>query len=398
MTEVEFRPSSAGRWSTCTASVKATAGLSSPGSKHADRGTVAHWVLERCLRDPAHKPYHFAGQQHPQYPGIEVDDEMCHAIEETLDYIAGLARAYGQLYIEPEVRCPIDLSGGHPMSGTSDVLLLDWSHVLHVCDLKYGKGVRVDARKNRQLTLYALGAVQELGRMGQQVAGVQLHIMQPRINHYDRWEMTLDELQAEAREMQAAMREALSDTPAYRPSEEACRWCPIKGSCKARAEEMYAKVAPQFGFEEQAGEVKPRPTAELSDAQLSFVGFDLPAVRDWCSAVEARIRELVESAPERMPGWKLVAGRTSRAWRDEQAALASFKAAGLDRKQYVKESILSPAQAEKAAGKEVYLKHIEPAVETRTGTPALVPASDKRPSLNTTADKFGLNTPEKTDA
>ncbi len=46
--------------------------------------------------------------------------------------------------------------------GTADVIITS-EKVLKIIDLKFGKGVKVSAKKNPQLRLYAYGAYKEFG-------------------------------------------------------------------------------------------------------------------------------------------------------------------------------------------------------------------------------------------
>ena len=50
----------------------------------------------------------------------------------------------------------------------------------HIIDLKYGKGVSVEAEQNTQAMLYALGVIDDLGFM-YEFDTVVIHIYQPRI-------------------------------------------------------------------------------------------------------------------------------------------------------------------------------------------------------------------------
>src|SRR5690606_41993378 len=67
--------------------------------------------------------------------------------------------------------------------------------VLEIVDLKYGKGVQVDAEGNPQLRLYALGAYNEFGAL-YDFQTVRMTIVQPRLDHVSTEELSLDELLA----------------------------------------------------------------------------------------------------------------------------------------------------------------------------------------------------------
>ena len=54
---------------------------------------------------------------------------------------------------------------------------------LHIVDLKYGKGVPVSAVDNSQIRAYALGFLQEMECIYDNLDTVTMHIVQPRINN-----------------------------------------------------------------------------------------------------------------------------------------------------------------------------------------------------------------------
>ena len=65
--------------------------------------------------------------------------------------------------------------------GTIDFLAAN-NKTLHIIDLKYGLGVKVDATENSQLKIYALGAIQELDCL-YDFEKIILTIYQPRIGN-----------------------------------------------------------------------------------------------------------------------------------------------------------------------------------------------------------------------
>ena len=65
--------------------------------------------------------------------------------------------------------------------GTGDVIIIS-DATLHIIDLKFGKGVTVDANLNPQLMLYALGALNLFGDL-YDINLVRMTINQPRLDH-----------------------------------------------------------------------------------------------------------------------------------------------------------------------------------------------------------------------
>ena len=76
--------------------------------------------------------------------------------------------------------------------GTGDLVIVA-DGVIEVVDFKSGRGVRVDAHRNSQLMLYALGALLEFDSL-YDIHHVRMTIVQPRLNNLSSYEMEADEL------------------------------------------------------------------------------------------------------------------------------------------------------------------------------------------------------------
>lgn len=63
--------------------------------------------------------------------------------------------------------------------GTGDCVIVS-EHLLHIIDFKYGKGVRVEAKNNPQIKLYAIGALEMFGKL-YDIDEVEMNIFQPRM-------------------------------------------------------------------------------------------------------------------------------------------------------------------------------------------------------------------------
>ena len=76
--------------------------------------------------------------------------------------------------------------------GTGDLVIVA-DGVIEVIDFKSGRGVRVDANRNSQLMLYALGALLEFDSL-YDIHHVRMTIVQPRLNNLSSYELEADEL------------------------------------------------------------------------------------------------------------------------------------------------------------------------------------------------------------
>lgn len=87
-----------------------------------------------------------------------------------------------------ELEQKVDFSKWVPEGfGTSDVVVLS-DKTIEIIDLKYGKGVPVDAYLNPQLMLYALGAVDKYDII-YEFETVRMTIIQPRLDNISTFEI-----------------------------------------------------------------------------------------------------------------------------------------------------------------------------------------------------------------
>ncbi|MCS5737079.1 DUF2800 domain-containing protein, partial [Herbiconiux sp. CPCC 203386] len=183
----------------CPASLAAERGIPESISPHAAEGTAAHAVAEAVLRalNPSWvktRP-NFSKRCASDYVGETIEgwtitDDMAEPIQTYIDTV--LAAAQGNtLHIEQRV----DFShvvGVRNSFGTADAIIINGDE-LQIHDLKFGRGVRVDAENNYQLMIYALGAL-PVFELGSEFSTVRLFIHQPRLNHCSEWAVSVQKL------------------------------------------------------------------------------------------------------------------------------------------------------------------------------------------------------------
>jgi hypothetical protein len=232
-THARLSPSAAHRWMRCPGSVALEAMLPEETSAFAEQGTKAHDLAAVILG------------------GIDVttgDREMLDHVGlyvETVRHIAG----DNQIMVEQRVDFS-DVIGVPDSFGTSDCIIAD-NDTITLVDLKYGRGVRVDAEENEQLMLYALGALNDFG-MVNHFTKARLVIVQPRLGHISDWTVSIEELQAFAarvRECAAIIMtadETFDDVEMFNPGTKQCRFCKAKAICGALANAVYTEVLGDF--------------------------------------------------------------------------------------------------------------------------------------------------------
>lgn len=142
-------------------------------------GSCAHWVASECLIH-GKDALDYAGHIHAEDNiKVEVDDEMCAHVQNYINFVRDLAHnTQGILMVEQ--RLPIEqITHEADAHGTSDAVILAGTELI-VVDLKYGKGLAVDARDNKQLQIYALAALDQFG-LAEDFQTVRIVIHQPRI-------------------------------------------------------------------------------------------------------------------------------------------------------------------------------------------------------------------------
>lgn len=372
MAHATLSPSSAVRWMQCPGSVRLTKDLPDDSSAFADEGTDAHELAALCLETNTDAKAYLGRIMEK---GNAVTDEMVLAVQDYVNYVRDVVAATGgELLIEQKLSIA-HITGEAGAKGTSDVVILAAPELI-IADLKYGRGVPVDAMDNPQLQIYALGALEAFGLVAD-FERVRMVIHQPRLGAVSEFTQTVQELNEFAIEVaEAASNSALPDAPLH-PTTKGCKFCKAKATCPALRSEVLD------AFES----IKPEPhSPDVDDAGLladALSKADL--IESWLKAVRAEVEtRLLSGVP--IPGYKLVQGKKgNRAWSDKEAAEALLKTMRVPHDQMYDYSVISPTTAEKLHKSEVIGPRQWPKVQAlitqSEGKPSVAPESDKRPAL-----------------
>lgn len=319
--------SSAHRWMPCPGSIGMSEGMPNESNVFARTGSAAHEIGEMCLRDTVEKhslrnnknAIDYLGIELEEWPDIQVDEEMCAAVQEYLDVVRGEIEKYeaaGYDDWELGVEVKFDLSHIYPdMFGTCDaVLYLPAWKKLFVFDYKHG-WVSVPVIRNPQTMYYALGAI--TGR-NIPVDMIELVIVQPRSGRRTidkRWTCDMEELwDFKAILVDSAERTERKDA-ALNPGEW-CKFCPASPVCRVLKnrimEIIMAKPDPIDGI------VMERPE-RMAFSELKTIWENAPIIEGYIKNVKAYLHQQALDG-NLLPGTKMVEGRSNRKWKDAEAA------------------------------------------------------------------------------
>lgn len=364
MAHAKLGASKAHRWMTCPASVKLESNLPDSASFFAQEGTAAHALAEECLLKQK-PPEEFIGAE---FEGFTVDEDMANHVATYVDFCN--SQEGDEAHVELRVDYSQWAEGGF---GTADYVSIA-DGVLHVIDLKYGKGIKVNANRNEQLMLYGLGAAHAFS---DKVDTVNMTIVQPRLDHIDTYSMRTKDLFKWADDVvKPAAELAMSTDANFNPTKKACHFCKAKPTCRHLAKHNYNLTLGSF---ENLDEPLVVNTAHLlSVEEISNLLPKMDALIGWAQSIQKHALKLLLDGST-LPNFKLVAGRSQRKWLDVKIAEEQLITL-LGDEAYVSK-LISPAQAEKAMGK-VQLSEIANLIHKQEGKPTIAPDTDPRPALN----------------
>ncbi|MGY2429582.1 DUF2800 domain-containing protein [Pseudomonas tolaasii] len=410
----------------------------------ADEGTAAHFLQEQCLEKGV-EASHFIGTRiqvkdgktefhtSGQWP---VGSDFAHEVQKSLDVIYSLADG---ATIYPEQTLSIEfITGEEGATGTSDVIIVK-GKTLICADLKFGRGVQVFAEGNEQLLMYGASAVKDFDALGE-IEEIELHILQPRMNHFDCWKLSIAEMNERIEQIRQVSKRILAGPEGLTavPGDKQCRFCKASATCQERTHHTMELIVGEFvdlekGFVKvempqaekllaQSFGVKPaaitfceamspedgdphqdahftvkkpsiRPSLEAAtdalatadDERLATLMDAADMIEGFAKAVRAEVERRLLAGKFTDARYKLVEGRQgARSWTSEEEAEAALKAMRLKVDQMYDFKLISPTTAEKVLKEANPRKwnKLQPLIGRSDGKPSVAPASDKRPALN----------------
>lgn len=395
---IDLNPSSADRWTTCTASPKYIFDNwdrlpPSDDTKYNREGNTAHEVAAAFLQNR---------QPDPKNCPTKIDGEMLMHGWNYAEYVLGLKKPGAILHVEKK----FPLWYMPERNAIVDVALIHPDH-LHIVDYKYGAGVVVSPERSLQATIYAVCAMQ-----GYTVADdlpVTIHIYQPRGRNSVEsaahvWETTWSEIWGIAtlgigsraqlinRDFTARDSRNNSDVVHFAPSEKACQWCPAKGFCPERQKSLTHDID---DFQVISPDALTAPQV-ISEEQLALLVLRGDEIKKWITDVQDYALDYVKGG-KALPGLKLVTGREgNRHWTDEkQVAKLLLKETLLRENEVFEQKVISVTAVEKLLGKTKVPADVSSLIARNPGKLMLVSEDDSRESyLVDAANEFEVIQPD----
>lgn len=379
---------------TCTPSARLEATVPNKDTAYTREGTIAHAMAEAMLLHllsidaeavPDYADFMLSGGE------ARIMHQINDCNEEKLDwkdmaetvyehYVRLVYEAYlgakledpdAVLLVESKLRLAEFIPEGF---GSSDAVLI-YGDTLEVFDLKYGKGVKVEAEENAQMMCYALGAYLGPGEL-YEINRVRMTIIQPRLRHESSWTMSATDLMTWAKdELAPAALKAWNGEGEQTPGEH-CRFCKVAAKCKALANYT-------LGVTEDKTEPGLMSLEEIAKLLPHFA-----TIKSWINSVEEFALEAALEG-DSIPGYKIVEGRSVRKISNAAEAIQRLEGAGIPSENYLKPAELKTiTDLEKTLTKKGFKTILGDLVIKPEGKPTLVEEADPREPFSKAKNDF----------
>lgn len=371
-------PSSSSRWLNCTPSARLAENAENKSSVYAEEGTLFHEICEYCLAqwnagvwepDPFGEELPELKDGHLMHPLFK--QEMFKHARNYCNFVMNenynLEKSNGACKMLLEEK--VDISEYAPECFGSVDCQLVGRDTLIVIDLKYGEGVKVYAERNTQMMLYALGAIK--GKPS--IKTIRLVIAQVRLNHFDVWEISANDLlQWADKVLKPTAKKAFAGKGEQKMGDW-CGFCPVKAQCR----KQYEAVVNDFDKYEYP--------ELLTEDEICDLIEKIDKYKGWLESVNKFVYDEALRG-HKWKGYKLVSGRSSRVITDEEAIRQDLLS-----KKYLEDEIFNIklkgiGDLEKLVGKKQFSALYGQYVKSKPGNPKLVPDSAPGEEINPLSD------------
>lgn len=371
--------SGASIWIKCTMNPRFAEGRPDTAGIEAQRGTLAHHIAEWTLRGLlGMNTMKFVQQKLKVFKANEMyDAEMSRIVR---DFVTYVMEEYSKaLSVDPKAQIflerQFDLSRYIPEGfGTADISII-YSHRFKGIDLKYGKGVKVEAENNSQLKIYAIGAAVEFDEQFD-FDFFEMTIYQPRLENIDTMEISRDELLDWAQFTLVPRAKLAWEGKGEFVTGDHCKFCKALAVCPAAKEKAMTITRYKFAANSYL------PDEAVVEAYLlnDLVAAYLKETKRYA------LDEAVHNG-KKWPGLKLVNGRSNRRYTSEEKVAKRLRAEGYSDDDFYNKSIKGIGEMVNLLGGD-FDKVLKGLVEKPIGAPTLVPEGDKREKYSKVKGKF----------
>lgn len=365
--------SASSRWLKCTRSARLEEKLPVKDNIYSDEGTLAHDYCANELRyynkelgDLDYASHLDTIEDHKLY-----SKDVPYFGDQYVRFVSGYFESLRAKRRSPVLFTEqrIDTSKYIPEGfGTSDNFIVTKNKLI-VFDLKFGQGVPVSAVDNTQMLIYALGAL-EIASMFTDVNEIEMHIIQPRIDNNSKWSVSIDDFMSWVKTILVpTAKRAYRGEGDFVPGPH-CRFCRAKSNCKAL--QQYNSELARFDF---------NLPEFMSDDDIVEVLTRADMFTNWINSVKAYAEEMALKG-KKFPGYKLVAGRSNRVYKDEKKIIQHLRKSGYKDAEILDISLKSITQLESILGRGEFHSLLTHHIIKPRGKPTLVPVTDKRVELN----------------
>lgn len=364
-----FSPSASARLLTCPGSAKASEGIPDQESLFAAEGHDAHALAEIRLCERLGLQTNEKIEDLTFY-NQEMEDYISDYVSYVLEKVASIKKDCpdATVLIEQKVAA---VRYDESLFGSTDVAIIA-DKVLTIIDLKYGRGVLVNAKENTQEMCYGLCAMETFGNL-YDIEDINLCIFQPRLSNVSEWNLTVKELYKWADEiLKPGIEKIRAGSEEFHPSRH-CVFCKAKPLCKALRDQNLELAKHEF-----------RPAFLMDDSEIEEVLDKADDFVNWINSVkEFALEDAMKG--KKYDHYKLVEGRSNRKYVDETKVINVVKEAGYNP---YEEKLLSVTGMQSRLGKARFEELLGNLVVKPRGKLTLVPREDKRPEVNPASVDF----------
>lgn len=365
--------SGATRWMSCTPSARLEEKFEeSSTSSYAQEGTLAHEFADINLRWENNEIT--KGVYTSELKRLRTDkfytDEMEEQVSKYVSIVMEMFTALKAEHPETELIVERRVDYSHLVEGgfgTGDACIVS-KKMMVVADLKYGKGVRVDAENNPQLRLYGLGALRDFDLI-HPIEKVRMVVIQPRLDHISEEEMLVSDLKAWGLNEVKPKAELAYKGLGSKKAGNHCKWCKVKAMCTTLADENLELAKHDF-----------KKPDLLTDEQVVGIYKQLPMLVAWANSVSSYMLDQANKG-KYYTGLKLVEGRSNRRWSSEEDVIKELDSLDIPKEDYTTQKLKGLGAIEKLVGREDFANKFSDLVIKPQGKPSLVPLDDKRPAM-----------------